>query len=120
MTNSNTRKTILFLSWIGKHDPVTSSTIARWLKTCLQEAGINTDIFKAHSIRGAAASKAACSGVTISEILQAADWSSESTFQRFYHRPSDDKDQSTYGKAVLSSAGASNLHIDMETEPSEM
>jgi len=87
MTNSNTRKTTLFLSWIGKHDPVTSSTIARWLKTFLQEAGINTNIFKAHSIRGGASSKAAFSGV---EILQAADWSSESTFQRFYHRPSDD------------------------------
>jgi len=120
MTNSNTRKTTLFLSWIGKHDPVTSSTIARWLKMCLQEASINTDTFEAHSIRGAAASKAACSNVTISEILQAADWSSESTFQRFYHCPSDDEDQSTYGNAVLSSAGASNLHIDMEMEPSEM
>ena len=70
--------------------------------------------------RGAASSKATCSGVTISEILQAADLSSESTFQRFYHRPSDDKDQSTYGRAVLSSVGASNLHIDMETEPFEM
>ena len=71
-------------------------------------------------IRGAAAFKAACSGVIISEILQATDWSSESTFQRFYHRPSDDKDQSTYRRVVLSSVEASNLHIDIETEPSEM
>ena len=42
----------LFLSWIGKHEPVTSSTIARWLRTCLQEAGIDTNTFKAHSVRG--------------------------------------------------------------------
>ena len=80
-------KTLLFLSWIGKHDSVTGSTIARWLKTCLTEAGIDTGIFKAHSIRGASSSKAAVSGITTADILQAADWSSESTFQKFYHHP---------------------------------
>jgi len=74
-----------FLSLIGKHDPVTSSTIAQWIKTCLQEAEIDVGVFKAHSTRGAASSKAAWSGVTVSDILQAADWSSESTFQKFYH-----------------------------------
>jgi len=52
--------------WIGKHEPVTSSTIARWLRTCLQEAGIDTNTFKAHSVRGAACSTAAWSGVTTS------------------------------------------------------
>ena len=106
---SDNPKTTLFLSWIGKHDPVTSSTIARWLRTCLQEAGINTEVFKPHSIRGAASSKAAWSGVTISDILQAADWSSEATFQKFYHRMPEDSSKSSFGKAVLSSA-ASNLH----------
>ena len=80
---SVTGKTSLFLSWIEKHEPVTSSTIARWLKTCLQEAGIDTGVFKAHSVRGAASSKAAWSGVTISDILQAADWSSEQPFKGF-------------------------------------
>ena len=111
-------KSTLFLSWIGKHDPVSSSTIARWLRMCLQEAGINTDTFKAHSIRGAAGSSAAWSGVTIMDILNAADWSSETTFQQFYHR--EMQDRSTFGSAVLSSASSSNLHVDMETEPSEM
>ena len=50
--STDKKKTLLFLSWIGNHEPVTSSTIARWLKTCLSEAGINTEIFKAHSVRG--------------------------------------------------------------------
>ena len=116
---SDNPKTTLFLSWIGKHDQVTSSTIARWLKTCLQEAGINTEVFKPHSIRGAASSKAAWSGVTISDILQAADWSSEATFQKFYYRIPEDSTKSSFGKAVLSSV-ASNLHVDIETEPSKM
>ena len=70
-------KRALFLSWIRKHGFVSSSTIARWLKICLQQVGIDTGVLKAHSVRGAASSKAVWSGVTISDILQAADWSSE-------------------------------------------
>ena len=69
-------------------------------------------------MRGASSSTAAASGVTTLDILQAADWSSERTFEKFYHRPTQDK--SSYAKAVLSSAKASNLHVDIETEPSEM
>ena len=77
-------------------------------------------MFKAHSVQGAASSKAAWFGVTISDILQAADWSSEATFQRFYHRPTDDENKSSFGMAVLLSVGTSNLHVDIETKSSEM
>ena len=111
-------KSTLFLSWIGKHEPVSSSTIARWLRTCLQDAGVDTDTFKAHSVRGAACSTAAWSGVTTTDIFNAADWSNEGTFQQFYHR--EIRDRSMFGTSVLSSADTSNLHVDMETEPSEM
>ena len=111
-------KSTLFLSWIGKHEPVSSSTIARWLRTCLQDAGVDTDTFKAHSVRGAACSTAAWSGVTTTDILNAADWSNEGTFQQFYHR--EIRDRSMFGTSVLSSADTSNLHVDMETEPSKM
>ena len=108
----------LFLSWIGKHEPVSSSTIARWLRTCLQEAGIDMNTFKAHSVRGAACSSVAWSGVTVADILNAADWSTETTFQQFYHRAIQDK--SSFGTTVLSSADTSNIHVDIEMEPSEM
>ena len=89
-------KTTLFLSWIGKHDPVTSSTIAQW------EAKIDTGVFKAYSTRGTASSKSAWSGVTVADILQAADWSSESTFLKFYHCSSDTSNKSSFGKAGIS------------------
>ena len=56
-----------------------------WLQTCLQEIGVDTDTFKAHSVRGAACSSATWSGVTATDILNAADWSSKATFQQFYH-----------------------------------
>jgi len=117
---SDSPRTCLFLSWIGNHAPVTSSTIARWLRTCLLEAGIDTSVFKAHSVRGASCSTAAWAGVTTTDILKAADWFSEGTFQTFYHRKEDSSSRTAFGVSVLASAATSNLHVDMETEPSEM
>ena len=90
----------LFIATIKPHKPVASSTIARWLKTLLGKAGVNTEIFKAHSTRGASTSAAASSGVTTEDILKAADWSSETVFQKFYYRPTRNP---SFGKAVLSS-----------------
>ena len=43
-------------------------------------------MFKAHSIHGASTSAAANAGVTANDILNAADWSSKSVFQKFYYR----------------------------------
>ena len=78
----------LFIATIRPHKPVAASTIARWLRTVLERAGVDTTIiFKAHSTRGASVSAAANAGITTSEIMQSADWSSESTFKRFYYKP---------------------------------
>ena len=49
----------------------------------MEEARIDIFIFKAHSVRGGVATGA---GVTSKDILDAANWSSEGTFQRFYYR----------------------------------
>ncbi len=61
------------MSFIRLHKAVTSSSIARWLKTILEEAGIDTTIFGAHSTRGASASAAAKTDVTTGDILKAAN-----------------------------------------------
>ena len=74
----------LFLSCIGQHSPVSSCYIARLLKCFMEEARIDISNFKAHSVRGASCSSAAGAGVTTKDILDAADWSAEGTFQRFY------------------------------------
>ena len=63
----------LFLSYIGKHTPVSSSTIARWLKCFMAEAGIDISIFKAHSVRGASCSTAMGTRIITKDILDAAD-----------------------------------------------
>jgi site-specific recombinase XerD len=77
----------LFLGTKKPYKPVGSSTVARWIKQCLLDAGINQS-FSAHSTRGSAASKAAKLGVPADQILKAASWSRENTFKRYYHRVS--------------------------------
>ena len=91
----------VFLTSTNPHGPATSATIARWIKTVLAKAGIDTTIFKAHSIRAASTSAAAEAGVSIPEILEAADWSNQSTFERFYFRPCK---SSSFGTTVLKCA----------------
>ena len=64
----------------------------------MKEAGVNVNTFKAHSTRGAASSATRDSGVSVQDILQTADWTRETTFNRFYYRP---KYSNSFGKAVL-------------------
>ena len=73
----------------------------------LGKAGVNTEIFKAHSVRSASTSAAAAAGITTGDILKAADWSNESVFQRFYHKPTE-------------SARNYKHTLIWETEPSEV
>ncbi|XP_063312459.1 integrase/recombinase xerD homolog [Pelobates fuscus] len=77
----------LFISFKRPHLPVSTATLARWIKWLLSMAGIDTSIFSAHSVRGAMASKASMLGCKLEDILRAADWSNESTFRNFYLRP---------------------------------
>ena len=77
----------LFIATRRPHRPVKPCTIGNWLKAIMSQAGIDTHQFSAHSTRGAATSEAKAAGVSTSEILWAANWSSSSTFTRFYHRP---------------------------------
>ena len=92
------QETKLLVSFIKPHKAVTSSSIARWLRTILEEAGIDTSIFVAHSTRGASVSAAARAGITTGDILKAANWCSESVFQKFYHKSVD---KAAFGRAVI-------------------
>jgi hypothetical protein len=84
-----------------------TSTIARWLKEIISAAGIDPNISKAHSVRGATISVASNKGVTTEDILKAADWSTQSSFQIFYYKPVYN---SSFGRSVLSTI---NNTIDM-------
>ena len=79
----------LFISFVKPHRAVSPATISRWIKTVFSDAGIDTSIFKAHSVRGAATSAAYNKGVPVENILKLANWSNESTFRRFYLRSAE-------------------------------
>ena len=80
----------LFISLQEPHKGVARGTISRWIKTVLQEAGIDTGKFTAHSTRAAATSAAFDKGLPVGTILKTVGWSQNSTFRRFYNKPVED------------------------------
>ena len=58
------------------------------------------------------------SGITVEDILKAADWPTKGTFQKFYYNPTH---STAFGTSVLAVIkDTSESHADMETEPSEV
>ena len=96
---SEENSSFLIISPIKPYNYASASTIARWIKSTLHEAGISSN-FAAHSTRGAASSKAFAAGVSIDSILKQGNWAHESTFSRFYRR---DIPFSSIGNTVLNS-----------------
>ncbi|XP_060584890.1 uncharacterized protein LOC132740864 isoform X1 [Ruditapes philippinarum] len=77
----------LFISYIKPYKFVVSTTISRWIKCVMRDAGIDVDKYKTHSARGAVTSKAKQSGVPLNEIMKVAGWATERTFAQFYEKP---------------------------------
>lgn len=94
--------TQLFIGTVLPHGPVCRSTISRWIKTVLSQAGIDVSVFGAHSTRAAATSAASSRGVPIPQIMKAAGWSRDSTFFRFYNRHVDVTSDSPNANTSLS------------------
>ena len=92
----------LFLAVVAPHKPVTSSTIARWLKETIQASGVGAE-FSAHSTRGASSTAAAMSGLSVQEVMARACWSSKDTFSKHYFRPLEQSKLAStyYGASVL-------------------
>ena len=81
------RKCSKLLIWYIKlHNEVSSSTIGRWLRTCLSVANIDGNIYQAHSTRSALTTKAV-QLLPIDVVMKLAGWSQESTFRKFYDKP---------------------------------
>lgn len=78
----------LFISFRKPHPSVTSQTLSRWIKRTLEESGVDTDVFTAHSTRHAATSAASRRGVSLQLIRKTAGWTGSSrVFATFYNRP---------------------------------
>jgi len=63
----------LFLSYIKPHNPVASQCLSRWIEEILGKAGIDTSVFKAHSVRGASSMAASEKGVLTKDVLRTAN-----------------------------------------------
>lgn len=76
----------LFISYRKPHGKVGPSTISRWVKTMMAMAGIKVDTYRPHSVRAASTSKAFEVGVSLTEILNTAGWTNDSTFAKYYRK----------------------------------
>lgn len=77
----------LFIANTKPFQPVTPSTLARWLLTAMARAGVDTTSYKAHSVRSAASSGMLRRGLSLAQVLERANWSPTSrTFAVFYNR----------------------------------
>lgn len=88
----------LFVSYVKPHTPITSSSLTRSLRTTLNSAGIDTEVFKAHLVRGTSTTAAVNSNVPLDDVMKRADWSWVNTFQKFYYKSVF---KSSYGHAIL-------------------
>ena len=96
-------ETQLLISFVKPHQAVSKDTIGRWVKCVLANAGIDTHQFGAHSTRSASTSAAKRSGLDMTTIMRAAEWSNASTFAQFYNKPIEHSPDANFGQAVLSS-----------------
>ena len=90
----------LLISFIKPHKPIFTETTSHWIKNFMALAGINTSRYKTHSTRAASTFHLASKHFDLKSIMQAAGWSNEETFQRFYNF-STDCDTFNFGSAML-------------------
>ena len=84
--NKNGQKQLLLLHTLAPHQEVKKSTVAGCIKAILGSAGIDTNLFTAHSTRAASTSKAKVKGLSLEDILKRGNWSNKSTWQKHYHK----------------------------------
>ena len=85
-TKSLRHDDVLLISTVKPHRAIGSQTLAHWIKTVLQLAGGDIDIFKPHYTSHAASTAAYQASVPRDEILQRAGWSNANTFKRLYYK----------------------------------
>ena len=87
----------LLVSYVAPHKAIGSQSVSRWLTQALHAAGVPLH-YTGHSTRGASTLAAANAGLSVAEIMEAADWASSRTFERFYHRETS---QDTFSRVVV-------------------
>lgn len=77
----------LFILVKKPHKAITTQTFSKWVKSVLEDSGINTKVFSAHSTRHASTSKAFDRGLDLNLIRRTTGWTEGSkNFAKFYNR----------------------------------
>jgi len=76
----------LFISYSRPHNPVSTDTVARWIRSVMSDAKIDSSVFGAHSVRGASASAAQVQQAPLESVLRAGDWSGLRSYSKHYQR----------------------------------
>jgi integrase len=84
--NIHRRNDRVFVGLQRPFKEITRETIAKTTLEAMANAGIDTSIFKSHSTRMAAATRALDNGATVDEVMRTGRWRSRSVFERFYNR----------------------------------
>jgi hypothetical protein len=90
----------LLISFIRPHKPIATETTSHWIKNFMIAAGIDTSHYKSHSTRAASPSHLASKYFDLKNIMLAAGWTREETFQRFYNFNTT---EFNFGSAIMDS-----------------
>ena len=78
----------IFVSLMNPHKSICARTLARWIKELMSRAGVDTSVFKQHSMCSASASwHGSTKAMSAKQICKAGQWSDlTTTYGKFYHR----------------------------------
>ena len=82
----------LFWSTVNPHQCLGSERLAKRLLLVMQAVGIDTEVFKSHSLRGATATHLLKEGVPHHLVQSRGAWSSSATLDTYYNRLHQTKD----------------------------
>ena len=91
----------LLLCYQKPHKKASKDTIARWVRSVLNTAGIDTNKYGPHSIRAASTSAAKRGGATVQAILDTAGWASTNVFAKYYDKVVHVQGNTPFHVAVL-------------------
>ena len=78
----------IFVALMNPHKSVSAQTVVRWIKYLMDRAGIDTEMFKQHSVRSASAAwMGTVKALSAKQICKTAQWSGlTTTYEKFYRR----------------------------------
>lgn len=81
------RKSDQLIISFATYKSVSTSTLSRYIKQVMATAGIDTNMYKAHSVTGASTSSTVRNGISMKRILKkTAKWTFSRHFYKFYYR----------------------------------